>query len=44
MDEAQCYELLEDIDYHFDKVKCRLIEAMMSKLMKFVEREMKEMC
>ena len=37
-------ELLDDIDYHFNKVKCRQIELMMPKLMKFVEREMKEMC
>lgn len=43
MDEAQCYELLEDIDYHFDKVKCRWIEAMMSKLLKMVEGEMEGM-
>ena len=31
----------DDIDYHFNKVKCRKIEMMMPKLMKMVEREMK---
>ena len=36
--------LIDDIDYHFNKVKCRTIEHMMPQLMKFVEREMKEMC
>ena len=33
-------ELLDDIDYHFDKVKCRKIEMMMPQLMKMVEGEM----
>ena len=32
--------LLDDIDYHFNKVKCRAIEHMMPKLMKMVEGEM----
>lgn len=36
-------ELLDDIDYHYDKVKCRKIEAMMPKLMTMVESEMKTM-
>ena len=35
--------LLDDIDYHFNKVKCRAIEHMMPKLMKMVEGEMKNM-
>ena len=30
----------DDIDYHFNKVKCRKIEMMMPKLMKMVESEM----
>ena len=33
-------DLLDDIDYHFDKVKCRKIEMMMPQLMKMVEGEM----
>ena len=44
MPEDLANELLDDIDYHFNKVKCRQIELMMPKLMKMVEREMKEMC
>jgi len=36
-------ELLDDIDYHFNKVKCRKIEQMMPQLMKMVEGEMKSM-
>lgn len=40
MPEDLCNELLDDIDYHFDKVKCRKIELMMPQLMKMVESEM----
>ena len=39
MDEELANELLDDIDYHFNKVKCRKIEMMMPKLMGMVERE-----
>ena len=39
MDEDLCNELLDDIDYYFNKVKCRKIEAMMPKLMGMVEEE-----
>ena len=39
MDEELCNELLDDIDYHFNKVKCRKIVGMMSQLMKMVEGE-----
>ncbi len=35
--------LLDDIDYHFNKVKCRQIEIMMPKLNKMVESEMEGM-
>ncbi len=35
--------LLDDIDYNFNKVKCRQIEIMMPKLNKMVEGEMKSM-
>jgi len=41
MPEDLCNELLDDIDFHFNKVKCRQIELMMPELMKMVEREMK---
>ena len=41
MDEELCNELLDDIDYHFNKVKCRKIEQMMPRLMGMVEGEMK---
>ena len=43
MDEELCDELLDDIDYHFNKVKCRKIEGMLPKLMKMVEEEMRSM-
>ena len=39
MDEELANELLDDFDYHFNKVKCRKIEQMMPQLMKMVERE-----
>ena len=40
MDEELANELLDDIDYHFNKVKCRKIEGMLPKLMKMAEGEM----
>ena len=43
MDEELANELLDDIDYHFNKVKCRKIEGLMPKLMKMVESEMEGM-
>ena len=36
MDEELANELLDDIDYHFNKVKCRKIEGLMPQLMKMV--------
>ena len=35
--------LLDDIDYHYNKVKCRKIEGLIPKLMKMVEGEMEGM-
>ena len=43
MDEELANELLDDIDYHFNKVKFRNIEQMMPQLMKMMEREMEGM-
>lgn len=43
MTEDLANELLDDIDYHFDKVKCRKIEQIMPVLMKMAENEMKGM-
>ena len=43
MDEELCNELLDDVDSHFNKVKCRKIEMMMPRLMEMVESEMKGM-
>lgn len=43
MDENLCNELLDDMDFHFNKVKCRKIELMLPKLMKMVEGEMLSM-
>lgn len=38
MDEDLCYELLDDIDFHFNKVKCRKIEQMVPELVKMGEQ------
>jgi hypothetical protein len=35
--------LIDDIDYHYNKVKCRQIELIVPKLMKMVEGEVKSM-
>ena len=43
MDEELANELLDDMDFHYNKVKCRKIEGMLPKLMKMVEGEMKGM-
>ena len=43
MDEELCNELLDDIDYNSNKVKCRKIEQMMPQLIKMVESEMEGM-
>jgi hypothetical protein len=43
MDEELANELLADIVYHFNKVKCRKIEGLMPRLMKMVEKEMEGM-
>ena len=43
MDEELANELLDDMDFHFNKVKCRKIEGMLPKLMKMVEGEMEGM-
>jgi hypothetical protein len=40
MDEDLCNELLDDMNFHYNKLKCRKIEMMMPKLMGFVKREM----
>ena len=39
MDEELCNELLDDMDFHYNKVKCRKIEGMLPKLMGMVESE-----
>ena len=43
MDEELCNELLDDMDFYSNKVKCRKIEMMMPRLMKMVESEMEGM-
>ena len=43
MDEELATILIDDIDYHYNKVKCRQIELIMPKLMKMVEGEMEGM-
>ena len=41
MSEDLCNDLIDDIDFHFDKVKCRKIEQMLPQLNKMVEEEIK---
>lgn len=43
IDEGLSNKLLDDIDYHFNKVKCRKIEGVMPRLMGVVESEMSTM-
>ena len=43
MDDELADDLLDDMDFHFNKVKCRKIERMLPKLMKMVEGEMRSM-
>ena len=43
MDEKLANELLDDMDFHYNKVKCWKIEQMLLKLMKMVEGEMRSM-
>lgn len=43
MDEELANELLDDMDFHYNKVKCRKIKVMMPKLMGMVEEEMEGM-
>ena len=43
MDEELANELLDDMDFHYNKVKCRKIEGLMPRLMKMVESEMRSM-
>jgi len=40
MDKELCNELLDDMDFHYNKMKCRKIVGMLLKLMKMVEGEM----
>ncbi len=39
--EDLCNDLLDDIDFHFNKVRCRKIEQMLPQLNKMVEEEIK---
>lgn len=43
IDDDSCYDLVDDIDFLFNRVKCRKIEAMLPQLMKLVDAEIKEM-
>ena len=40
MPEGQCYELLDDMDFVYNKVKCRKIEKMIPQLFKIVDWEL----
>ena len=41
MPEDQAYDILDDIDFYYDKVKCRKIEKLMPVLSKLVTEEQK---
>jgi len=41
MPEDQTYDLLDDIDFYYNKVKCRKIEKLMPTLSKLVIAEQK---
>lgn len=41
MSEDLCNDLLDDIDFHFNKVKCRKIEQILHQFNKMVEEEIK---
>ena len=41
MPEDLCNDLLDDIDFHFNKVRCRKIEQILPQLNKMVEEEIK---
>lgn len=43
MDEELANNLIDDIDYNYNKVKCRQIELIMPKVLKMVEGEMESM-
>ena len=39
MPEEQCYDLLDDMDFYYNKVKCKKIERMLPQLSKMVITE-----
>lgn len=39
MSEEQCYDLLDDMDFYYNKVKCKKIERMLPELSKMVVAE-----
>lgn len=39
MPEEQCYNLLDDMDFYYNKVKCKKIERMLPELSKMVVAE-----
>lgn len=41
MSEDLCNDLLDDIDFHYNKVRCRKIEQILPQLNKMVEEEIK---
>lgn len=43
MPEDLCYDLLDDIDFYYNKVKCRKIEQMLPQLNTMAEEEMKSL-
>ncbi len=44
MPEDQAYDLLDDIDFYYNKVKCRKIEKLLPVLNKLVIEEQKFLC
>ena len=44
MPEDLCYDLLDDIDFYYNKVRCRKIERILPQLNKMVEEEARQIC
>lgn len=44
MPEDLCYDLLDNIDFYYNKVRCRKIERILPQLNKMVEEEASQIC
>lgn len=44
MPEDLCYDLLDNINFYYNKVRCRKIERILPQLNKMVEEEASQIC